>query len=353
MHTPLTLINLVERYSPTGHEQEAVAWLVSRMKELGFSQAYEDEVGNAVGKMGFGDKQIVLLGHIDTVTGQIEVRCEGDNLYGRGSVDAKGPLAAFVDSVAEVGVQPGWEIVVIGAVDEEGDSKGARHIVHQYHPQYAIIGEPSQWQRITLGYKGTAWAKIELHQEIAHSAANQDSVCEAAFYAWQRVQAWCQEYNEGKNRQFDQITPTLREFHSSEDGFQEHAELRIGVRLPVGFTPEEWYQQIHQIINRDSNVYTEIVRVGYPISAYRAEKNNPLVRGFLQSIRNQGGEPSFALKTGTADMNIVAPEWGCPVLAYGPGDSSLDHTPQEHLSLQEYQLAVKVLKGVLSSLTAG
>jgi len=353
MDIPITLLGLIEHYSPTGKEQEAVSWLVSRMKELGFTQAYSDEAGNAVGKMGTGEQQIVFLGHIDTVSGNIEVHLEGDDLYGRGSVDAKGPLAAFVDAVSEIGVRPGWEIIVIGAVDEEGDSKGARHIVEQYHPQYAIIGEPSQWQRMTLGYKGTAWAKIEFHQNITHTASSQGSVCEAAFEAWRRLQSWSIEFNDEKNRQFDQVTPTLREFHSFEDGFQEHAELRIGVRLPVGFSPEEWYQQLHQIINHNANVYSEITRIGYPISAYRAEKNNPLVRSFLQAIRGQGGEPSFALKTGTADMNIVAPHWKCPILAYGPGDSNLDHTPNEHLSLQEYHLAVEVLKQVLINLTTG
>jgi LysW-gamma-L-lysine carboxypeptidase len=52
-------------------------------------------------------------------------------------------------------------------------------------------------------------------------------------------------------------------------------------------------------------------------------------------------------------MNIVAPHWKCPILAYGPGDSNLDHTPNEHLSLQEYHLAVEVLKQVLINLTTG
>jgi LysW-gamma-L-lysine carboxypeptidase len=58
------------------------------------------------------------------------------------------------------------------------------------------------------------------------------------------------------------------------------------------------------------------------------------------------------LKTGTADLNIVAPAWGCPAVAYGPGDSALDHTPNEHISLAEYSRAVKVLVAVLKQLTS-
>jgi LysW-gamma-L-lysine carboxypeptidase len=49
-------------------------------------------------------------------------------------------------------------------------------------------------------------------------------------------------------------------------------------------------------------------------------------------------------------MNIVGPAWGCPIVAYGPGDSSLDHTPNEHLELEELEHAVDVLAKVLATL---
>ena len=83
------------------------------------------------------------------------------------------------------------------------------------------------------------------------------------------------------------------------------------------------------------------------VPAYRAEKNTPLVRSFLAAIRAEGGEPGFTVKSGTSDMNLVAPVWNCPTLAYGPGDSSLDHTPDEHILISEYQRAVRVLARVL------
>ena len=61
-------------------------------------------------------------------------------------------------------------------------------------------------------------------------------------------------------------------------------------------------------------------------------------------------QPGFVLKTGTSDMNVVAPVWRCPIVAYGPGDSALDHTPHEHLSLDEYWRAITVLEAALRSL---
>ena len=58
-------------------------------------------------------------------------------------------------------------------------------------------------------------------------------------------------------------------------------------------------------------------------------------------------------KTGTADLNIVGPRWGCPAVGYGPGDSALDHTPEERLSLQEFTQSTRVLEHLLRSLTRG
>lgn len=354
---PPTLLGLVAQYSPSGQEGQAVAWLVQHMQNLGFTQSFVDGAGNAVGVMGSGEQTIVLLGHIDTVRGQIPLRLEQDCFYGRGTVDAKGPLAAFVDATAGVGELPGWQIVVIGAVGEEADSDGARYVVERYRPRFAIIGEPSQWSRVTLGYKGTAWFEATFCASLSHTASQRPSVCEAAFIFWDSLLKWTQTYNQDKERQFDQVTPRLRGFSSGEDSFTETATLRVGVRLPLEVSPADWYRQVQSLFECLEGVNCTLQAVGYPIPAYRAEKNTALVRAFLQGIRAVAAEegelisPSFALKTGTADLNIVAPVWQCPAVAYGPGDSNLDHTPDEHLPLTEYRRTVKVLQRVLRGVT--
>jgi LysW-gamma-L-lysine carboxypeptidase len=86
--------------------------------------------------------------------------------------------------------------------------------------------------------------------------------------------------------------------------------------------------------------------------AFRSNRNNALVRSFLGAVRSvePDAKPGFLVKSGTSDMNVVGPAWQCPILAYGPGDSSLDHTPHEHLALDEYWRAVLVLEGALRNL---
>ena len=345
-----TLIGLISHYSPSGQECGAAEWLVEQMKSLGYDSAFIDQAGNAVGVMGQEPKQVVLLGHIDTVPGEIPVRRDGilpyEKLYGRGSVDAKGPLACFVDAVAKVGVKEGWQFVVIGAVEEERDSEGARFVATRYKPDFAIVGEPNQWDRVALGYKGSAWANVAVKRGQAHTASREQTAAEAAVEAWLKIKEYVDSFNADKQKAFDKLLLTLRGMESGSDDFEQWARLKVGVRLPVEVTPQDWYSKLEDIAE-DTNVE----RIGFAVPAWECEKNTKLVRAFLRGIRSNGGEPRFVYKTGTADLNIVAPAWRCPAVVYGPGDSALDHTPNEHIDLNEYKKAVDVLSEVLNTLT--
>ena len=345
-----TLIGLVSHYSPSGQEYGAVQWLVSRMKLLGYDDAFVDDAGNAIGVMGQGTKQVVLLGHIDTVPGEILVRREGapphEAFYGRGSVDAKGPLSCFVDAVAQVAGQEGWQFVVIGAVEEERDSDGARFVVSQYKPDFAIIGEPNHWDRVALGYKGSAWGVLTFKRVQSHTASGEETAAEAAVEGWLKIRAYADSFNADKQKVFEQLLPTLYAIETEANGFEQCVQLKIGVRLPVQVLPQKWYETLTELVPE-----AQLEPVGFAIPAWTCDKNTPLVRAFLSAIRSEGGEPRFVYKTGTADLNIVAPVWKCPAVVYGPGDSSLDHTPDEHIMLDEYEKSVRVLGGALRSLT--
>ncbi|MDO9302635.1 MAG: [LysW]-lysine hydrolase [Anaerolineales bacterium] len=345
-----TLIGLVSQYSPSGQEHGAVEWLVARMKSLGYDNTFIDEAGNAVGVMGKGSKQVVLLGHIDTVPGEIKVEQIGNLFYGRGAVDAKGPLACFVDSVARVGAKEDWQFVVIGAVEEERDSEGARFVATRYKPDFAIIGEPNQWDRMALGYKGSAWAQVIVKRGQVHSASGEETAAEAAVEVWLKIKAYVDSFNADKQKVFDKLLLTLRGMESDSNDFEQWARMKVGVRLPVDVSPEDWYAKLNEIISDshlEGDCHLTIEPTGFAIPAWGCEKNTQLVRALLSGIRSQGGEPYFVYKTGTADLNIVAPVWKCPAVVYGPGDSALDHTPNEHINLEEYAKAVNVLSEAL------
>jgi LysW-gamma-L-lysine carboxypeptidase len=341
------LIGALERFSPSGQEAAVAAYFGEAMAAAGL-RVERDAIGNVIGAIGDGPRHVMLVGHIDTVIGEIPVRRAGDRLYGRGAVDAKGPMCAFVAAAAGVGALPGLRLTVVGAVGEEAQSPGARHLAAAWPapPDFLIIGEPSGWSAVTLGYKGSLRAEYVARQTTGHSAGPVGSVAEVAVGFWQAVAAACAARNEGK-RIFDQLTPVLRSFTTDSDGFADEARLSIGFRIPVGATPAEVGALVESLAGEAE------VRLTGAEPPYRGDKSNALVRAFLPAIRAEGGEPGFKLKTGTADMNILAPIWGCPCVAYGPGDSSLDHTPEEHILLPEYHRAIAVLDGVLRRLAGG
>ncbi len=235
---------------------------------------------------------------------------------------------------------------MIGAVEEERDSEGARFVVDQYKPDFAIIGEPNQWDRVALGYKGSAWANILIKREQAHTASGEETAAEAAVEVWLKIKAYVDAFNADKQKVFDKLLLTLRGMESDSNDFEQWARLKVGVRLPVDVSPEAWYEKLAEVVG-DADVEPNRIRLSLRGDV---RKTPSWYEAFLSGIRSQGGEPRFVYKTGTADLNIVAPVWKCPAVVYGPGDSNLDHTPNEHIDLNDYQNAVDVLVKVLSGL---
>jgi LysW-gamma-L-lysine carboxypeptidase len=82
---------------------------------------------------------------------------------------------------------------------------------------------------------------------------------------------------------------------------QEVVTQRIGLRLPLGYDVEELKTRLMGDAGR-----AELHFFGQE-TAHRADKRTPLVTAFLKGIRKTGGTPKFKVKTGTSDMNVVAP----------------------------------------------
>jgi len=341
------LEKLVSIPSPSGEEDAAGDFLVEAMTARGF-EAHRDEVGNAVGTIGSPRpaRHVVLLGHMDTVPGDIPVAYERHLLYGRGTVDAKGPLATFVMATARVAeALERTRVTVIGAVQEEANGEGARHLARTMAaPEFAVIGEPSDWEGITLGYKGRLCLNYRLTQPGSHSAGAAIGPAEKAVTFWNDLMEYAEARNHGESGRFKTLDPALRDFRTYSDGLNDGVEMRITMRLPPDFDPDLLKGKIHTWANGAELAYSPLDR------AFQCGKNNALVRAMLKGVRAASGRPRFKLKTGTSDMNTVGPVWQCPIVAYGPGDSSLDHTPEEHIDLHEFKRAIDVLAHALKSL---
>ena len=131
------------------------------------------------------------------------------------------------------------------------------------------------------------------------------------------------------------------------DGLVERAELRVGYRIPPGLATRDLAEEVAAICARHDGGANVTVEMVASEEAARTSRTTPLARAFVASIGEVGARATFKVKSGTSDMNILAPAWGCPMVAYGPGDSRYDHTPIERLALADYERAISVLRGVL------
>jgi LysW-gamma-L-lysine carboxypeptidase len=327
--------------SPSGHE-DAMALLVSRLLRAGFD-ADIDSAGNVVATWGDGPETVALVGHIDTVPGQIDVRREGDLLHGRGAVDAKGPLAIAIAAVSRQPRNGGRRFVVVGAVEEETSSSGARHLAGvMAAPSSLVILEPSGWDAVTIGYKGSLRLRASVEQPHAHGAGREPSAPDRCFHLVQALQDRAAALN-GESGVFDRVDLRVLHFDSSSDGLKDRATLDLGLRTPPGCDVEAL------IAFARSSAQTVSLSILGSEAGIRTDRRSALAQGFVRAIRAQGGTPRFKLKTGTSDLNVLIPAWGCQAVAYGPGDSTLDHTPREHVSIAELKRGVAVLAAALGA----
>ncbi|MCB0043536.1 MAG: M20/M25/M40 family metallo-hydrolase, partial [Caldilinea sp.] len=210
---------------------------------------------------------------------------------------------------------------------------------------------------------------------------------------WNWLSDYVAQFNAGREKAFDQLLPSLRRLATfTDDAMHDHAVAGAGIRLPLDFDADRFAAEMYawaaeragqaegergregegepaEASNAQLPPISNLQSPNLPISivpefpteatfrgplttitlrlssyepAWRGGRSNPLVRSFLAALRevDPGEKLGFVLKTGTSDMNVVGPAWECPIVAYGPGDSSLDHTPHEHVPLDDYWRAV-------------
>lgn len=343
---------LVSIPSPTGEETACAERLHGYFESAG-RDVWLDDTGNVRAP---ADDSVLLTSHIDTVPGEIPVRIEEEAagtatsdsgntapvLWGRGSVDAKGPLAALAVAAVRTGVS------FVGVVGEEVDSQGARFLVtDREEPDAVVNGEPSGWDGIALGYRGLVAGTYLSTSESGHASRPENNAIQDAIGWWTRVENRFSHDEWGPV--FERVTPKPTRFDGgdSKDGLSVEATMDIQLRVPPSLSTGEVRERA------DGELDAGTVNWKDAVPPTMQNPRTPVARALRAAIRDLGGDPRMLRKTGTSDMNIYAGYWDCPMATYGPGDSALDHAPDERLPLAELDRATAVLTAVAQRLSDG
>jgi LysW-gamma-L-lysine carboxypeptidase len=235
--------------------------------------------------------------------------------------------------------------------EEHPSSKGARALARAAPPRYCVIGEPSGWDAITVGYKGSLQIAIALERGARHGAHEGTTIAEDAIAIFEALRRRA-DARAPEGGAFDRVDCRLARIDAGPaDGLVDRAEMRVAYRIPPGLSSGALVDDARAVVSGHGggtlDARLEVLAREEPVRASRA---TPLANAFRAAIHEAGGEPRFKVKTGTSDMNVLAPAWRCPILAYGPGDSRYDHTPMERLPLADYARSIAVLRAVLRDL---
>ncbi|MEM1530525.1 MAG: M20/M25/M40 family metallo-hydrolase [Candidatus Bathyarchaeia archaeon] len=352
---PIELLKrMLEIYSPSGKEDEMASFLADELKRIGFSRVWMDSVSNVYGEIGSDGPTILLCGHMDTVPGWIPVRIEGERIYGRGSVDAKSSLAAMIVSALSLKPELSWgRILVACVVDEEGRARGIRRLVRdEPRIDYAIFGEPSGIKNIVFAYKGHLKIRIEFRTLTGHVGAQHllPNAIEKGFEFWTRLKDICEREYKSPYGIFYSLTPAITRVYGrgTTRSIPDICILEVDLRLPPTVKCSEAIKIISSLLNEfrgGDYGFTIRLRIVDRIEPYVARRDTPVISSLREAILEETGEEARLIrKTGTGDMNIFGAHYNVPVATYGPGESSLSHTPNEYISIPEYLVGIKIYK---------
>ncbi len=169
-----------------GESQIADA-IAAHMRALGLDVELQEVAPGRPNVIGVLDgrtkgRSLMLCGHVDTVgvDGMVApfdpIERDG-RLYGRGSQDMKGGIAAMIDAarlIAAEGLASG-RLIIAAVVDEEYASLGADALVTRWRADAAVVTEPTDLQ-IAIGHKGFAWFEIVTKGRAAHGSRPKDGL---------------------------------------------------------------------------------------------------------------------------------------------------------------------------------
>lgn len=296
-----------------------------------------------------GGRSLMLNAHMDTVglggpDGSLTPRIDGNRLYGRGSFDMKGSLAAMMLAGAELVKNPlRGDVILTAVTDEEYASIGTQAIVERYRADAAIITEPSGMETC-IAHKGFVWAEIETRGEAAHGSrlnAGVDAIAKMG-----RVLVGLEELDRSLRAAPKHPLVETASVHASliEGGIElstypDRCRLQIERRTVPGETGAKVEAELNEILARgaasDPQFRAE-VRLGIVRDPFEVSEDEPIVQLVRRAAKAVTGHDCiFSGTFGWMDSALLAAA-GIPTVIYGPnGDGA--HAVEEWVDLDSVE----------------
>jgi acetylornithine deacetylase len=323
---------LVDIESTTHHEQPVADFVFARLSALvARFPGHRERISAAPGRdnlfASWGEPVVTLSTHMDTVPPFFPSREDADFIWGRGSCDAKGILAAMLGATEKLLAAGARNFGLLFVVGEERDSVGAKAAARAPRgSRFLINGEPTE-NRLALGSKGALRYELIARGKLAHSAYP--------------------ELGHSAIHTLLDVLQEIRQLPLPEDSLLGPSTLNVGTisggRAPNVVADEARAEIMFRVVGDPA-----ALRAGVSTAAEgRLEAREVLFTRALR-LSELDGLPTTVVAF-TTDIPFFEGAWGEPYLI-GPGSIHVAHTSEERIPKKELLEAVEIYARMVSQL---
>lgn len=376
---------LIQAKSYSGEENLAAEELKQFLTENGFDEVKIDSYGNILGtvKGKRPGKKIVFDGHLDTVPvgnesdwtyPPFEAKIVDGKIYGRGTSDMKGAVAAMANAAANFAADTkkefAGEIIVAGVVHEECfEGVAARAISSAVKPDYVVIGEASNCN-LKIGQRGRGEIKVETFGVPAHSANPEKGV--NAVYQMCRLVEAIRGLEPTSHKTLGKGILELTDIKSSPypgaSVVPEYCVATYDRRLLVGETKESVLAPIQALIDEKKKEYPELkAKVSYAMGEEKCytgetiqgerffpgwlfEKEEEFVQDVVKELNQMGFTPEITQYNFCTNGSHYAGEAEIKTIGMGPSKENLAHTINEYIEIEQLIKVTSCYYGIMKAL---
>ena len=361
----------VNTVNPPGNEKNLAVLLKAKLEEYGIETELVDlgnNRANVIGVIkGTGQKDSLLLnGHLDTVPpgdveweyGPFSADVVDNRIYGRGSADMKGGLAAMVvaaGAVKKAGIPLKGDLILAATAGEEMDSVGAFHYLNTTGLKGVgaiIVGEPTSC-RIKIAEKGALWLEITTYGKTSHGAFPQKGINAIVHMNMLLNQLLEYKFDFEENELLGEPTLNISTISGGvkTNVVPDKCTITVDIRTVPSIEHESIIRDFENIINKlkkQVEGFNAEIKVLNNRPAVETKKDHPFVK-LGQKVAKELFNKELAPEGVSfyTDAAVFLPTTNLPAIIYGPGDSDMAHQPNEHINLDDLWEAVQFYIGMI------
>jgi len=388
--TTSLLSDLIAFPSTVGNERGVQDYLVSYARNLGFDaklvpiqpnieadedyttvpghQGYDGRSNLVFTIPGSGDgRSVILNSHVDVIPAPDEMfipRVDGDTIYGRGAIDAKGQVVVILLALAalkEAGVKLKGDVTAEIVIEEEVGGNGALSaIMDDIKADSVVVLEPTGLQ-VYPSNRGAVWYKLEIEGKATHMGRWRDGVnaVEEMMDVIRILKDW--ENRLVEQSQGDPLFPdpgaNIKFNIGTIEGGSWPAMVAENCIIEggIGFLPNKSLDDIRNEVRQEIETHASAwTKEHYTLefnrlhnAAYRTPPEHPLMQTFHEAVVSNGGPSAIAGWTASCDARLFYHRGKMPTLCFGAGQFSYAHSNNEQVTIGELNAAAKILADFL------